>query len=192
MEAGTEPDEGLLLAAGRGDGAAWEAFRRRSVPLVAGYLLRRADECHVAELTDETFAAALLASGEFLPGDRSARDWLLEIAGRTLRSSRRRGRIERSARRHMALEGVDGAERALAGAQGPLPPGAAGPLVLDPGAAIRHAIGELPRCQRAAVDAWIVGEPIGAACTPCALQSLRTRLGQAGAASIRTPHRGAD
>lgn len=180
--AGGDLDEVLLLAAGRGDDAAWARYRSRNLPLVAGYLLRRADPSAVAELTAETFAAALLASGSYLPGGKAPRAWLLAIADRTLRASRRGGRVERRARRQAALARVGGAEGELAAADAP--------AVLDPGTAIRHVVGSLRRCQRDAVSARVVeeldwadvaaelqrSETEARACVRCALSDLRGRL----------------
>ena len=179
---GGDLDELLLLAAGRGDDAAWARYRGRNLPVVSGYLLRRCDPAVVPELTAETFAAALLASGAYLPGTATPRAWLLAIADRTLRASRRHGRVERGARRQAALARVGGEEGELAVGRVP--------AVLDPGTAIRHVVGELRRCQRDAVSARVVeeldwnevaaelerSEPEARACVRCALDALRGRL----------------
>jgi RNA polymerase sigma-70 factor (ECF subfamily) len=179
---GGDLDELLLLAAGRGDDAAWARYRERNLPIVTGYLLRRCDPAVVAELAAETFAAALLASGAYLPGTATPRSWLLAIAARTLRASRRRGRVERGARRQAALARVGGEEGQLAVGRAP--------VVLDPGTAIRHVVGELRRCQRDALSARVVeeldwhevatelqrSEPEARACFHCALDALRGQL----------------
>jgi len=179
---GGDLDEVLLLAAGRGDEAAWARYRARNMPVVAGYLLRRGDPAAVPELTAETFAAALLECGAYLPGAGTPRAWLLSIADRTLRVSRRRGRVERGARRQAALQRIGGEEGELAAA--------AAPVVLDPGSAIRHVVGELRPCQRDAVAVRVVeelgwseaaaslerSEEEARACVDCALDALRGRL----------------
>lgn len=179
---GVDPGEELLLAAGRGDVAAWTEFRRLGHPLVAGWALRHAGEELAAELVAETFAAALLASPDYLPGETSVRAWLLAIAERTLRVSRRRGRIGHGARRRAALERVGGAEGALALSDAP--------VVLDPGTAIRHLLAELSACQREVVVARVVeergygeiaaelrcSEAAARACVSCGLNALRGRL----------------
>jgi RNA polymerase sigma-70 factor (ECF subfamily) len=182
MSRGGDDDEGLLLAAGRGDAAAWARFRDRHLPVVGGYLLRRTGDATVAaELTAEAFAAALLATPDYLPGATTPRAWVVAIADRTLRTSRRTGRIVRGARQRLALERVDSAEAAL--------PADGDPLVLDAGAAIRHVVGELRRCQREVVVARIVeergwdeieaeldGDRDARACARCGLAALRGRL----------------
>ena len=177
---GANDDERLLLAAGRGDAAAWARFRDLHLPVVGGYLLRRtADATIAAELTAEAFAAALLAAPDYLPGAQTPRAWVVAIAERTLRASRRTGRVVRGARLRVALERGDEPELRADG----------DPLVLDAGVAIRHVVGELRRCQREVlvarvveergweeIDAELGGDRDARACARCGLAALRGRL----------------
>jgi RNA polymerase sigma-70 factor (ECF subfamily) len=144
-------DDGLLLAAAVGDADAFDAFHRRHMAAVAGFLLRRGGPAELREeLAAETFAAALLGCPQYRPGEQPARTWLLQIAERKLKESRRCGRVSSTARRQLALERI-----ALAGGA---PCRAERPEVLDPGAAILHVVDELDGDQRDAVIARVVEE----------------------------------
>ena len=98
-------DDDLLLGYAAGDPDAFVAFYRRHLPAVLGYFLRRTGDAELtADLTAETFAAALLAAPRYRPGERPALAWLYGIAGHKLADSRRRGRVEDEARQRLALE----------------------------------------------------------------------------------------
>ena len=99
--AAEERDDGaLLVAAAGGDSAAFERFYRRWLPVVTRYHLRRAGSRELAfDLTAETFAAVVVALGDFDPARGSGPGWLFAIAEHKLRSSYRRGRVEARARR---------------------------------------------------------------------------------------------
>ena len=74
------PDEGLLASA-RGEPAAFGAFYRRHEDGVLGYFLARVgDEEVAADLTAETFAAALASAHRFRPRKTPASAWLFGIA----------------------------------------------------------------------------------------------------------------
>jgi RNA polymerase sigma factor (sigma-70 family) len=69
------------------------------------YFLRRASRAEVAaDLTAETFAAALSSARRFRPGDSPAVAWLFGIAANKLASSQARGRVEERARRRLGTE----------------------------------------------------------------------------------------
>jgi RNA polymerase sigma factor (sigma-70 family) len=96
-----ELDDGALLqAAAAGDSLAFERFYRRWLPVVTRFHLRRVGSRDVAfDLTAETFAAVVVALGDFDPERGSAPGWLFAIADHKLRTSFRRGRVEARARR---------------------------------------------------------------------------------------------
>lgn len=154
MEFEGEPDDALLAAAARGDADAYAAFYRRHVAAVVGYMVRRTgDREAAADLTAETFAAALLACPRYRPEITPAQGWLFGIAEHKLIDSRRRGRVESAARRRLAMERItltdDDLERVEELAA--LDRSSAPETLLD-------AVGELGREQRDAVLARVVQE----------------------------------
>jgi RNA polymerase sigma factor (sigma-70 family) len=99
-------DERLLEETGR-DPDAFAVFYRRHLPVVLGFLLRRAHDREVAaDLTAEVFAAALHSRGSFDGAHGSARGWLCTIAINKLVDSRQRGLVEESARRRLAMRAI--------------------------------------------------------------------------------------
>jgi RNA polymerase sigma factor (sigma-70 family) len=95
-------DAALLLAAREGDGAAFERFYRRWLPVVTRFHLRRGGSREAAfDLTAETFAALVASLADFDPQRGSAAGWLFGIAEHKLGTSRRRGRVEARARREL-------------------------------------------------------------------------------------------
>ena len=92
--------------AGKRDADAFGLFYRRRVDAVLSFFLRRTrDRELAADLTAETFAAALAALPRYGPQrDSSALAWLFTIAHRKLVDSIRRGRVEDRARRRLGIE----------------------------------------------------------------------------------------
>jgi RNA polymerase sigma factor (sigma-70 family) len=83
---------------------AFGVFYRRHVAAVVGFLLARTrDRELAADLTDETFAAALAARAHFDPQRGAAHAWLYAIARNTLSDSARRGQVEDRARRALGI-----------------------------------------------------------------------------------------
>jgi RNA polymerase sigma factor (sigma-70 family) len=99
-----EPDE-RLLATARAEPAAFGAFYRRHEDRVLGYFLARVGDPEVsADLTAETFAAALASAHRFRPRRKKpASAWLFGIARNTLAMSRRQGRVEARARHRLGM-----------------------------------------------------------------------------------------
>jgi RNA polymerase sigma factor (sigma-70 family) len=94
-----------LLVAGRRDPDAFGAFYRRRVDAVLAFFLRRTGNRELAaDLTAETFAAALAALPRYRPQRSTALAWLFTIAHRKLVDSIRRGQVEDRARRRLGLE----------------------------------------------------------------------------------------
>lgn len=97
-------DEELLAAVGA-EPAAFGVFYRRHVEDVVAYLHRRTGSAEAAaDLTAETFAAALVGRERLDPARGSARQWLFGIAGRELADFHRRGAADRRARRRVGME----------------------------------------------------------------------------------------
>jgi RNA polymerase sigma factor (sigma-70 family) len=95
-----------LLTAGGPDGFA--VFYRRHVEAILRYHARWARDAEVAaDLTAETFAAALEAKHRFTAGGPPARAWLFGIAVKKLADYHRRGYAEDRARRRLGMERVE-------------------------------------------------------------------------------------
>ena len=101
---GVLSDEQLLAATSR-DRVAFGAFYERYERTMLGFFGRatRSPEL-AADLTAETFAAALRSRGSFDAGRGSARMWLFGIARNVLAGSLRQGQVEDEARRRLGLE----------------------------------------------------------------------------------------
>jgi RNA polymerase sigma factor (sigma-70 family) len=90
-------------------------FYRRHARRVAGYLMRSTGDAEVAaDLTAETFAAALIARSRYRPERGEPAGWLLGIASHKLNDWRRRGYAEDRARRRLRMERVELAEADVA------------------------------------------------------------------------------
>ncbi len=97
-------DEDLLLS---GDPEDFGRFYDRYVDMLLGYFARRVHDPEVAaDLTAETFAAALVARRRFKPAATPAVAWLFGIAQHKLADYRRRGAAEDRMRRRLGIERV--------------------------------------------------------------------------------------
>ncbi len=111
----TELADADLLAAARSDPDAFAVFYRRYERAIVGYFMRRTGDPELtADLTAEVFAAALTSSARYRQIRPSAAGWLFTIAGNTLASSVRRGRVEERARRELGFRKVSLREDSLA------------------------------------------------------------------------------
>ena len=148
---GPPTDEQLLLASVR-DEDAFAAFYRRNVATVAGFFLQRVRDAELAaDLTAETFAAALQGRRRYDPAVAPATAWLFGIARHKLSRAYERGRVEDRARRRMRMPsldfndcGLDALERAASEA-------------ID-GGRVLEALAALPPEQRDAVVARVIAE----------------------------------
>ena len=94
-------DEELLAAGGSHEFA---IFYRRYATEVLRYFARRVrDPETAADLTAETFAAAVVAQRRYRPDRGSAAGWLYGIAGHKLADFQRRGHLEDRARRELGM-----------------------------------------------------------------------------------------
>lgn len=95
-------DEDLLLS---GDPEDFGRFYDRYVDMLLGYFARRVtDPEAAADLTAETFAAALVARRRFRRAATPAVAWLFGIAQHKLADYRRRGAAEDRMRRRLGME----------------------------------------------------------------------------------------
>lgn len=103
-----------LLAATADQPEAFGVFYERHVRAVLGYLARGTSDRDVAlDLTAEVFAAALTASGRYVPGQAPAAAWLLGIARNKLLASRRRHARSDKARRKLGIPRLSFTDAAL-------------------------------------------------------------------------------
>jgi RNA polymerase sigma-70 factor, ECF subfamily len=99
----SDPTDDELLA-GR-DAASFEALYLRYAETLLGYFARRTRDPELAaDLTAETFAAALAGRRRFDPARGAAAAWLFGIAARKLADAQRRGYADRAARRRLGME----------------------------------------------------------------------------------------
>jgi RNA polymerase sigma-70 factor (ECF subfamily) len=103
---GTNPTDDELLSAR--DAASFELFYCRHVDALLGFFVRRARDPELAaDLTAETFAAALASRRRYRPEAGPAAGWLYGIAMKKLADSQRRGYAEMRARRRMGMERIE-------------------------------------------------------------------------------------
>jgi RNA polymerase sigma factor (sigma-70 family) len=127
---------------------AFAAFYQRHERAVIGYFMRRTNDAELAaDLTAETFAAALLAADRYRPGPQPASAWLFGIARHKLQRSLERQRVEDHARRKLGMqrllltdELLDAIERI----------GQTEPTL--------HLLEHLPRDQAAAIEGRVIHE----------------------------------
>ena len=82
-----------------------EALYREHARRIAGWLMRSTGDAEAAaDLTAETFAAALVARGRYRPELGAPTTWLYGIASHKLSNWRRRGYAEDRARRRLGIE----------------------------------------------------------------------------------------
>jgi len=148
MNWSSEPDE-VLLAAHAPD--AFATFYRRHSTAVLAFHARRTPNAELAaDLTAETFAAALAGAERFDPARGEPVQWLFGIARHLLAGALERGRADDRSRRALGMRRIELEDEQLARveelASPRLPPG-----TLD------RAVGELTPELRHAVTARVIG-----------------------------------
>ena len=144
-------EEELLLCA-RAEPQAFALFYRRHVRALAAYFWRRSRDAELAaDLTAETFAAALDGCHRFDPVRGAAIGWLYGIAHRQLANLARRGAVETRARRRMGMARLELDDEQLERVE-------ADALREGPHARVLEELAGLPADQRAAVEARVVHE----------------------------------
>ena len=100
-----DTDEQLLT---RGDAASFERFYTRNVDELLGFVARRTRDAELAaDLTAETFAAALAGRRRYRPQKGSGGAWLYGIALKKLADAQRKGYAEHRARRRLGMERIE-------------------------------------------------------------------------------------
>src|SRR5687767_4613550 len=100
----TDRTDDELLVASATDEEAFAQFYRRHCGPVAGFFLHRVRDPEVAaDLTAETFAAALAGRRRYRPDKGPATAWLYGIARHKLTRAYERGRVEDKARRALGM-----------------------------------------------------------------------------------------
>jgi RNA polymerase sigma-70 factor, ECF subfamily len=167
-------DEELLVAS-VGDEEAFAAFYRRHVRPLAGFFMRRTGDAELAaDLTAETFAAALAARRRFDPAKGAAIGWLYGIARHKLARTLRRGRVEDRARRTLGMAPTALDDEAIE-------------LVVTTDGDVVELLQRLPADQRAAIEARVLDEQeyeLIAAATQTSEAAIRKRVSR-GLASLR-------
>jgi RNA polymerase sigma factor (sigma-70 family) len=141
-----------LLAATRAEPEAFAVFYRRHVRALSAYFWRRSRDAETtADLTAETFAAALDGCARFDASRGPAIGWLYGIAHRQLGTLARRGAVEQRARRRMGMARleVDDDQLELI---------ASDAVREGPQARVLEELAGLPAQQRAAVEARVLHE----------------------------------
>jgi RNA polymerase sigma-70 factor (ECF subfamily) len=175
------PDAELLRRTAAGEPDAFGSFYRRHESAVLLYFLRRTQSPELAaDLTAETFAAALASIRRFRSERGPAIGWLFGIAGHKLADSCRRGQVEDRARRRLRLEPLvltdDDLERVEALAD-----------AAAESEALTRALAELPAAQRDAIEQRVIAErPYGEVASElrCSEAVVRKRVAR-GLASMR-------
>jgi RNA polymerase sigma-70 factor (ECF subfamily) len=145
-----DPSDEDLLAAAAGDVDAFAAFYRRHARAVAGFFAARTHDAEIAaDLTAETFAAALEGLGRYRSDRGPANAWLFGIARHQLSRWQRRRHVDDRARRRLGMERLALDDEDLA---------RVGELAGREAAEVRVWMEQLPADQRAAVQARVVDE----------------------------------
>jgi RNA polymerase sigma factor (sigma-70 family) len=109
MQLTARSDEDLLSAR---DAASFEAFYLRHVDTPLGFFQRRTQDPEMAaDLTSETFAAALAGRRRYRRDAGAAIAWLFGIASRKLADAQRRGYAERRMCKRLGLERIELTDR---------------------------------------------------------------------------------
>ena len=102
----SEPTDAELL--GAADTRSFELFYRRNFEALLGFFARRTRDPELAaDLTAETFAAALASRRRYRPERGRADSWLFAIAYHKLADAQRRGAAEDRARRRLGMERIE-------------------------------------------------------------------------------------
>jgi RNA polymerase sigma-70 factor (ECF subfamily) len=142
--------DGALLKASRTGGDGFDAFYRRHRDAVLAFHGQRTRDPELAaDLTAETFAAALLVvrdEARDLPNSPAA--WLFTIAHRKFVDSYRRGRVEDEARRRLQFERLEIRDADVERIN----------EILSTTDALAHLAEQLPAAQFAALRARVLDE----------------------------------
>jgi RNA polymerase sigma factor (sigma-70 family) len=143
-------DDRDLLVATRREPSAFGVFYRRNLSAVVAYFLDRTRDAELAaDLTAETFAAALVASRSYAKRPEPAAVWLFAIARSKLIDSFRRGQVEARARRKLGMAPIEFEDEEVERVE----------ALADAGRGqLAQLLEELPPEQRDAIEARILDE----------------------------------
>jgi RNA polymerase sigma-70 factor (ECF subfamily) len=149
MDARSDDD---LLAATRAEPEAFAVFYRRHVHGLLTYFARRTQDAELAaDLTAETFAAALDGAHRHRPDKGPGAAWLYGIARRQLAHAVHRGAVEDRARRRLGMSPIALTDEGLERVEALATADAASPL-------LQAGLKALPNDQREAVLARVLDE----------------------------------
>jgi RNA polymerase sigma factor (sigma-70 family) len=150
---GSTPTDGALLRrAAAGDRDAFSTLYARYEAIVAGFLVRRTRDPELAaDLTAETFAAAVLGAAGFRDDGQSAVGWLLVIARKLLARTWQRGQIERRACERLGVAPIAFNDASLERVEALVD-------AADPSNPLVRALDALPPGQREAIRAHVLDE----------------------------------
>ncbi len=176
-------DEQLLVAALVEPTAFAELYRRHVRDVLVFFARRTPGTDVAADLTAETWAAALAGRSSFDPARGVARGWLFGIAHRQLVTYQRRGAVEARARRRLGMErlelddvGLARVEDAIA-AHAPRAEVLLDELPVEQAGPLRARVLDEHPYERIAADHGI-SEPAARQRVSRGLATLRTRLGK--------------
>lgn len=139
-----------LLALSLSEPEAFGVFYQRHERMVFGYFMRHTRDVEVsADLTAETFAAALVARRRFRDGPEPASAWLIGIAHHKLLSSHRRGQVDMRARKKLGIGLIALTDASLERAEA---------IVDDERFPMQQLLDGLPADQRQAIIARVLDE----------------------------------
>jgi RNA polymerase sigma factor (sigma-70 family) len=152
MGRGDERDDAALLAAVANEPDAFATFYDRYAEAVFAFLLTRTRRRDLAaDLTAETFAAALAAASRYRGSAPTAAPWLFGIARNRMLDAFRRKRVEDSARRRLGMQAIALADDDLAELESRLD-------LAQHEEWLREALASLPSDQRSVLLARVVDE----------------------------------
>jgi RNA polymerase sigma factor (sigma-70 family) len=136
-------DEELLI---RQDADSFELFYKRYFERLLGFFARRTPDAELAaDLTAETFAAALAARRRYRRRGGAADSWLFAIAYHKLADAQRRGCAEDRARKRLGIERIELTDDDIARIER-----------LGEADSAARLVGELPRDQQEAIRAHVI------------------------------------
>ncbi|HWK28697.1 MAG TPA: RNA polymerase sigma factor [Solirubrobacter sp.] len=146
----SELTDAELLTRSLVDPEAFGIFYERHERMVFGYHMRHTRDLEVsADLTAETFAAALVARARFRPGPEPASAWLIAIAHHKLLTSYRRGHVDARARKKLGIGPIALTDASLERAEA---------IIDDERFPMQELLDGLPADQREAIVARVLDE----------------------------------
>ena len=170
MDGDSRDDRELLDATAR-DPSAFGVFYRRNLAAIVAYFMNHTRDPELAaDLTAETFAAALEGSRRYRPGPQPAAAWLFAIARRKLIDSYRRGEVEERSRHKLGVRPIQFEDEEVERVE----------ALADAGRVrLTALLAELSADQRVAIEARIIEErdyPDVARALRCSEQVARKRV----------------